>query len=110
VGDDGVEVSSLPLSSPGDSGARSVSSLTDAEHAPAKVARHNNTTVTGLRSIRSTVAGRYSAVVAQAPAVGHNVPMVHLGDLVLSRPNGTAQPLSAYAGRPVVIQIVRYYG
>jgi len=35
--------------------------------------------------------------------------MAEISKIVLNRPDGTPQPLSAYAGRPTIIQTVRYF-
>ena len=36
--------------------------------------------------------------------------MVSLADIVLHHPDGRSQPLSAYAGHPVILQTLRYFG
>lgn len=36
--------------------------------------------------------------------------MAEISDIVLTKPDGTPQPLSAFAGRPLLIQTVRFYG
>jgi hypothetical protein len=36
--------------------------------------------------------------------------MAQLSEIVLFHPDGSPQPLSGYAGRPVVLQTLRYFG
>jgi hypothetical protein len=36
--------------------------------------------------------------------------MANLGSVVLFHPDGTPAPLADYAGRPAIVQVLRYYG
>ena len=36
--------------------------------------------------------------------------MPNIGSVVLLQPDGTAQPMNEFAGRPAIVQILRYYG
>lgn len=36
--------------------------------------------------------------------------MSAISDLVLSRPDGTPKPMRDFAGRPLIVQTLRYYG
>ncbi len=36
--------------------------------------------------------------------------MAELSDIVLQRPDGSDQPLAAFAGRPTLVQLLRYFG
>lgn len=36
--------------------------------------------------------------------------MVNFGSLILAQPDGTPQQFEAFRGRPVILQVLRYYG